>query len=40
VALIGRFIAYRWLCRFGILFSQNELLGILEAFYSKEMTQI
>ena len=36
MAFISRSITYRWLCCFGILFSQNELLGLLEAFHSKE----
>lgn len=36
MAFIGCAIAYRWLCCFGILFGQNELLGFLEAFHSKE----
>ena len=36
MAFIGCLITYRRLCCFSILFGQNELLGFLEAFHSKE----
>jgi len=36
VAVTGGFITHCRLCGFGILFGQNELLGFLEAFHSKE----
>jgi len=36
MALIGRLNAYRWIGRFGILFSPYDLLGLVEVTHSNE----